>query len=94
MRLIGLEDCVYARLLLLRLPPRELKAVLLRYWCGCTYAEIGEQLGVCNARVQQILERALRRLKNQVGGDYPRFGRQRRPQRKQEYYIDIQGGAS
>lgn len=45
-----------------RLPPRERRAILARYWNGATAAEIGRLLNLDPAHVRVILSRARERL--------------------------------
>lgn len=61
--LLDEERCLAIRAALLRLSRRDRWVVRARFFSGFTYDEIGDQLGVCRARVGQLVARALRRLR-------------------------------
>jgi RNA polymerase sigma-70 factor (ECF subfamily) len=54
-----------------RLPPEELEVVLLRYYHGCKHVEAAEILGVDERTVRRRLEKALARLHDLLGGEWP-----------------------
>lgn len=57
------ERSAIIRAALDRLSKRDCWVVRARFFFGFTYDEIGDQLGVCRARVGQLVARALRRLR-------------------------------
>jgi RNA polymerase sigma factor (sigma-70 family) len=52
-----------------RLPEAQRRAVLLREWQGCSYAEIAEELGTSVPSVEALLFRARRTLARELGAD-------------------------
>jgi RNA polymerase sigma-70 factor (ECF subfamily) len=53
------------------LPPEEQEIVLLRFYHGCTHPEAAEVLGVDERTVRRRLEKALARLHDLLGGEWP-----------------------
>ena len=49
------------------LDDRERRAVLLRYFCDCTQAEVGAELGLSQAHVSRLLDRALAKMRSSLG---------------------------
>jgi RNA polymerase sigma-70 factor (ECF subfamily) len=60
-RLIGVRHA------LARLPEMQRRALLLREWQGCSYAEIAHELGVSLPAVEALIFRARRRLARELG---------------------------
>jgi len=52
--------------LMARLTPREQKIVELRFFRGCTQAEIGQQIGVTQMQVSRLLTRLMTRMREQL----------------------------
>ena len=52
--------------LLARLSPREQKIVEMRFFRGCTQAEIGKEIGVTQMQVSRLLARLIARLREQM----------------------------
>jgi RNA polymerase sigma-B factor len=54
-----------------KLPPREQRILLLRFFKGMTQAEIAEEIGISQMHVSRLLSRTLRQLRTQGGGEAP-----------------------
>ncbi len=52
--------------LLARLSPREQKIVEMRFFRGCTQAEIGQEIGVTQMQVSRLLARLIARLRTEL----------------------------
>lgn len=62
-----LWDRVELRLLLGRLPERQRRVIVLRYFAGWTQAEVGRALGVSQVQVSRLERRALAALREAAG---------------------------
>lgn len=60
------DAAVVAPQLLTRLPPEERRAIELRFYDDCTQSEIAEMMGVSQMQISRVLQRALRRLRDDL----------------------------
>lgn len=63
-----LIDSLYLRRLTSGLPHRRRAALVLRYWQGCSYAEIAEVLDCREATARSLVHRALSELRKAANG--------------------------
>ena len=64
--LIKKDENLELKKLLETLPDRERKILYLKYWEGCTFAEIAKQVGMKEARISQIHRKIIKKLKNEI----------------------------
>ena len=55
--------------LLEKLSPRERKIVEMRFFRGCTQAQIGEEIGVTQMQVSRLLARLMARMREELSLD-------------------------
>jgi RNA polymerase sigma-B factor len=55
--------------LLVALPERERRILLLRFFCGLTQSEIGQRLGISQMHVSRLLSRTVTSLRRKVTAD-------------------------
>jgi RNA polymerase sigma-B factor len=67
--LIGVEDRESLKPLVAKLPPREKKILLLRFFRGMTQSQIAAEVGVSQMHVSRILARTLEQLREGLNSD-------------------------
>ena len=69
-----LEDKIIARSMLRKLPPKQRKALVLRFWHNYTSFEVAKALRVTWGEGETIVTEAIKTLKEEISGQ-PRFSR-------------------
>jgi RNA polymerase sigma factor (sigma-70 family) len=76
------------------LTPREERIIRMRFFLDMTYREIGDKLGVSGGRIQQIEQKAIRRMKHPSNGfaQLPRGGKYNTIQDRANDFMDVDEG--